>query len=125
MQSENQLSKRDREKSGSLNRRLEGIERILKLEEHFHYNDGMAKKKTTREMSNGVLVRAATALGKAAGKLTALVASRGKPAKQDQAKPRKPRPSKTGASKTKGSVPKSASTKPTTAKKRRRKAKAV
>jgi hypothetical protein len=85
----------------------------------------MAKKKTTREMSNGVLVRAATAIGKAAGKLTALVASRGKPAKEDQAKPRKPRARNVGASKRKGSAPKLVSTKPTTTKKRRKKAKAV
>jgi hypothetical protein len=74
--------------------------------------EDMAKKKSTAEKTDGVLVKAATTIGRAAGKLAALVASRGKRSKGPQATPTKSRKRKAGSrSAKKRSTTKSKSTK--------------
>jgi len=73
----------------------------------------MAKKKVAPPDTNGVLIKAAATIGKAAGKLAALVTSRSKATKQEErTKPTKSRVRKSKSGSRKKTSPKSvASTK--------------
>ena len=84
----------------------------------------MANKKVTPKETDSVLIKAATTIGRAAGKLASLVTSKAKRTKQEpRARPTKPRARKAKPSPTKkASAPKIASTKAgKTIKKRNRK----